>query len=291
MIAKRPNIPERAPLVPVEASYPFEMVSIGFLHLDRAKGGYEYALVVCDHFTHFMQIYASKNKYAMSAAEKMYNDFILKFGFPSRIHHDRRLEFNNTLFKRLHRLAGIENSMTTSYHLMGDGQPERMNRTIINMLKTLGDKEKANWKDHIGKLAFAYNSTVNKSTGFSPFYLMFGRTSRLPIDNIFGLEPEPTNKKTYDKFVESWRNEMKVAMEIAGENAEKMRQSNIKSYNKKVHGNEIEVGEQVLLRNFQKGGTGKLRTHFENAVYIVKEKHPDVPVFVISLVNDQKKRK
>ena len=42
-----------APLVPINATYHFEMVSIDFLHLDRAKGGYEYALVVCDHFTRF----------------------------------------------------------------------------------------------------------------------------------------------------------------------------------------------------------------------------------------------
>lgn len=68
---------------------------------------------------------------------------------------------------------------------MGDGQVERMNRTIINMLKTLNNNEKLNWKYHLPKLVFAYNSTVNKSTNYSPFYLMFGRQSRLPIDLMF----------------------------------------------------------------------------------------------------------
>ena len=110
-----------------------------------------------------------------------------------------------------------------------------MNRTIINMLKTLNDSEKANWKNSITKLAFAYNSTVNKSTGFSPFFLMFGRSSRLPIDNIFGI--------IHDKFVEDWQHRMKSVVGIAQRNMGKMCKWNKKAYNKKVRGNEINVGD------------------------------------------------
>ena len=65
-----------------------------------------------------------------------------------------------------------------------------MNKTLIGMLKTLEENEKKSWKDHLEKLAFAYNATVNKSTGFSPFFLMFGREVRLPIDIMFGIEQE-----------------------------------------------------------------------------------------------------
>ena len=192
---KNPNRPDRAPLVPIETTYPFEMVSVDFLHLDRCSGGFEYALVVCDHFTRFVQIYPTKTKSAKSAAEKLYNDHILNFGFPRRIHQDRGREFNNELFQRLNALCGISSSNTTPYHPMGDGQVERMNRTIINMLKTLNDNQKSNWKKHVSKMSFAYNSTVNKATGFSPFYLMFGRLSRLPIDLRFGIDVDG-NKET-----------------------------------------------------------------------------------------------
>ena len=84
----------------------------------------------------------------------------------------------------LHRLTGIRPSNTTPYHPAGDGQVERLNRTVVNMLKALPDRAK-DWKSHLPKLAFAYNSTVHKSTGYSPFYLLFGRQSTLPIDLAF----------------------------------------------------------------------------------------------------------
>ena len=75
----------------------------------------------------------------------------------------------------------------TPYNPMGDGQTERMNCTIINMLKILNETEKFRWKDHLLKLVFAYNNTINKSTRYSPFFLMFGKSSKLPVDSIFDI--------------------------------------------------------------------------------------------------------
>ena len=104
------------------------------------------ALVVCDHLTQFSQAYATESKSSKAAAEKLFNEFILQFGFPKRIHHDKGADFNSNLFRHLHKIEGSRSSNTTPHHPMWDGQVERMNRTLINMLKAIPEIEKLNWK-------------------------------------------------------------------------------------------------------------------------------------------------
>ena len=58
--------------MPMVAQYPFEMVAIDLLHLDKCKGGFEYAMVVTDHFTRFAQVYALKNKSTRGAQTRLY---------------------------------------------------------------------------------------------------------------------------------------------------------------------------------------------------------------------------
>lgn len=78
---KRPNKQRRAPLQSIVTTYPFEMVSVDFLRLEKCRGGYEYILVVMDYFAGFAQAYPCTNKSAKTAAEKIFSDFVLKFGF------------------------------------------------------------------------------------------------------------------------------------------------------------------------------------------------------------------
>ena len=281
LIAKKPNQQDRAPLVPIpteQASFPFEMVSIDYMHLDKCKGGFEFALVVTDHFTRFTQIYATKKNNAVAAAQKIYDEYIPHYGFPQRFHSDQGREFCNKLHRRLQEIAGIEASRTTPYHPQGNGKVERVNRTILNMIKTLGDKEKGNWKAHLPKLSFAINTTVNKSTTFSPYFLMFGRSPILPIDLIFGIEPK---SEPYKKFVDEWQSSLKQAFDLVRQRAEKSAEIGKRGYDKKVHGKDIEVGDRVLVRNREKGGTGKMRTYWENRIYIVVARNENEPVYTL----------
>ena len=191
-------------------------MSLDFLKVDKAKGGFEYVHVLTDLFTRYVQASATKTKSAKAAAEKLYNNYILTYGFPSQIHHDCGREFCYSLFEKLHQLCGIKLSKTIPYHPSGNGQTKRMNRTIISMLKTLNKNQKASWKDYLSKLVFTYNSTINKSTGYSPFFLMFGRSSRLPIDSMFTVDiGEKKTQKTCYQFVSDWKNQMNEAIQIA----------------------------------------------------------------------------
>ena len=166
---------------------------------------------------------------------------------------------------------------------MGDGQCERMNKTIIAMLKTLAAKDKLNWHKQLGKLAYAYNSTVHKSTGFSPHFLMFGREARMPVDSVLTTDAvEPKMQKSYANYVNEWERSMNEAFAIAKQHAEKSGERNKRYYDQKVRGVAIEVGDRVLLRNHkEKGGTGKLKNFWEDVVYRVEQRDNSIPVFTI----------
>ncbi|KAJ8014395.1 hypothetical protein DPEC_G00039780 [Dallia pectoralis] len=270
---------DRAPRVNITTTYPFELVSIDFLHLERSKGGYEYILVVMDHFTRFAQAYACRNKSAKTAAEKVFGDSVLKFGFPTKLHHDQGREYDYRRFSKLQEYSGVRGSHTTPYHPQGNGQVERFNRTLLAMLRTLPETAKADWRTSLAKVVNAYNCTKSEATGFAPYYLLFGRTPRLPIDIMFGV-PAKNQNSSYQDYTEDWRKRMTEAYKLASGVSHKEKERSKALYDKKIHGAELIPGNRVLVRNFkEKGGPGKLRSFWEDQVYVVtKRQCQDSPV-------------
>ena len=113
---KKPIVKKEAPLQSINSNAHMELIGIDLLHLDPCCGGYEYLLVITDNFTRFTQVYATRNKSSKTAAEKLYNDFVLRFGLPGQILHDQCREFDNQLFKHLAQLCGVRRLRTTPYH-------------------------------------------------------------------------------------------------------------------------------------------------------------------------------
>ena len=213
----------------------FDMLSIDFLELDPADG-YCYTLVFIDHHTRFCQIYPTRNRLAKTAADKIFNDLVLQFGFPTRIHHDQGPEFESQLMRQLHKLSGVKMSHTTPYHPMRDGQVERLNCIIINMLKNLAREQKSRWYEHLNKLSFVHNCTRNDRTGLSPYYLLFDRSPRLPVDLMFesvSVSPKSSSRKDY---VVEWEKGMCEAYKIADENSKKAASYNKSHHDKRIHG-------------------------------------------------------
>ena len=93
---------------------------------------------------------------------------------------------------------------------MGNGVTERMNRTLLNMLGTLDPSKKHDWKSEVSPLVHGYNCTRHDTTGYSPYFLMFGRQPRLALDVVLGLASTDIHHKDYNKYIDKlnkiWRN-------------------------------------------------------------------------------------
>ena len=111
------------------------------------------------------------------------------------------------------------------------------------MLRILDENKKPRWKDHLQKVVHAYNATVSSATGYSPFYLLYGREPRLPIDLVF--ETVQKEEKSYRKYVDDWQKAMKEAYKIAFEQSEKQAERNERNFNRHGRASVLEAGESV----------------------------------------------
>ena len=131
-----------APLQPIHVTQPLELVHMDYLSLEPSKGNIENVLVITDHFTRYALAYPSKTQTAQATARILWDNFICHYGFPEKFISDQGRNFESDLIKELCKIAGVQKLHTTPYHPQGNGQCERFNSTLCNMLGTLSEEEK-----------------------------------------------------------------------------------------------------------------------------------------------------
>ena len=148
-IRRKTPVKPSAELVNITSSQPMELLCIDFLSVERSKGGHEHILVVTNHFTRYAQAFPTRNQLAKTTARIRFENFVVHYGFPARIHSDQGRNFESSLIKELCSLAGVHKSWTTPYHPVGNGMVERFNQTLLKMLGTLEDHQKQDWKSYV----------------------------------------------------------------------------------------------------------------------------------------------
>ena len=105
-------------------------------------------------------------------------------------------QFESEVIAKVCKLLGIAKTRTTPYHPQSDGLVERFNSTLLSMLATAAEERPFEWEEHLRRLCMAYNTSVHPSTGYTPFYFMFGRQARMPIEIMFGSPTPPTSSSS-----------------------------------------------------------------------------------------------
>ena len=85
----------------------------------------------------------------------------------------------------------------------------------MQMLGTLEENQKSHWKAHVPTLVHAYNATIHDSTGYSPYFHMFGRHPRLAIDAFLGLSPDTLSAKKQTEYARKLQERLHFAYRTA----------------------------------------------------------------------------
>ena len=203
------QLPSQEEIFQTEASYPLELVHVDFLLIGGKKDIRKdiNMLVVTDHFTRYAQAYVTTSQMAVTAAKTLCTCFFTQYGWPAKLVTDQGGCFESKLFQSLMQEAKIRKIRTTPYRPQGNAQVECFNRTLLGMLGTMPIEQKPDWQEWVSTMTHAYNSTVCRSMGFSPYFLMFGWEPRLPIDDEFNF-PNRKEDVTVHVYVERLLNKL-----------------------------------------------------------------------------------
>uniref|UniRef100_A0A3Q3JNV5 Gypsy retrotransposon integrase-like protein 1 n=1 Tax=Monopterus albus TaxID=43700 RepID=A0A3Q3JNV5_MONAL len=278
---RRKAQPQRAaPMVNIKTTYPLELVCMDYLSIEPDNRDTRNILVITDHFTKFAVAVPTKDQKAKTVAKALWENFLVYYGFPSRLHSDQGRDFESQTIKELCSLIGAEKVRTTPYHPQGN-PVERFNRTLLSMLGTLEEKDKCHWRDFVKPLVHAYNCTRNDTTGYSPYELMFGRQPTLPVDLALGINSPNESHGTHSEYVQNLRQRLQESYALAAENARKSGERNKFRFDSKVRAAELMEGDHVLVRNVSIRGKHKLADRWERAIHVVVKRIKDGPVYVV----------
>ncbi|KAK7881930.1 hypothetical protein WMY93_028104 [Mugilogobius chulae] len=283
---RRKALPEKAAqLVNIKTTRPFELLCMDYLTLEPDTSNTKDVLVLTDHFTKYAVAIPTANQKARTVAKCLWENFIVHYGIPERLHTDQGPDFESKLIKELCQISGIQKTRTTPYHPRGN-PVERFNRTLLNMLGTLEQKQKATWKEYVRPMVHAYNCTRNEVTGFTPYELMFGRSPRLPVDIAFGLPAREPASKSHSQYVQNLRSRLEESYQLAFKMAEKNAERNKQQFDQRVTPSSLEEGDRVLVRNVRLRGKHKLEDKWERDVYVVIKRAGDLPVYTVRPEHD-----
>ena len=171
---------------------------------------------------------------------------VCRHGAPQELSSDRGLNFLSELFLEVCRLLEIKKVNTSGYHPQTDGLVEHFNATLTDMIAKTTEKHGCDWDCHLPYLLYAYRTTVQSSTGESPFFLLYGRDSGLPSEEALSQPSTP-----YMVDVDDYKTELVTGMtdawKLAGEHIKEAQQWQKRQYDRRSKELDLKIGDRVMV--------------------------------------------
>jgi hypothetical protein len=220
----------------------WEEVGMDFIvGLPHTKSGYDSIWVIVDRLTKVAHFLPVKTTYRGPTLAELYMERIVCLhGVPKKIVSDRGTQFTSHFWEQVHTSLGTKLNFSTAYHPQTDGQTERINQILEDMLRACALQYGTSWDKSLPYAEFSYNNSYQQSLKMAPFEALYGRKCRTPLfwnqtgeTQVFG----PDVLRDAEEHVRKIRENLRVA------------QSRQKSYaDNRRRDLAFEVGDYVYLK-------------------------------------------
>ncbi|XP_064645443.1 uncharacterized protein K02A2.6-like [Lineus longissimus] len=242
----------KAPLISMPViQEPFKRVSVDLVGpiVPCSERGHRYILTVTDYATQYPEAVALKNIDTITVAEALL-EIYTRLGFPQECQSDRGTQFLSEVMQEVERLLSIKHVATTPYHQQCNGLVEHFNGVLKTILKKLCSECPKEWDRYLSAVLFAYRSTEQESTGYSPFELMFGRKVRGSMELLkkyWTQDDSESESKPVYKYVVDLKQRLQETCKLPQEALCKAQQRQKMYYDRKARPKSLKFGSKVLL--------------------------------------------
>jgi hypothetical protein len=219
----------------------WESVSMDLITaLPKTRAGKDAIVVFVDRLTKMTHFSAITTDIGAQELAEVFLDTVVKHhGVPRTIVSDRDPRFTSKFWQAAMTKMGTALKMSTAFHPQTDGQTERMNRVLEDMLRNYVDPRQDDWDMHLPLAEFAVNNSVNQSTKTTPFYLNYGEHPRTPLDIALRQETNPAAKSLCERVQEN--------IKVARQHLQQAQQRMMDCANRKRRSVSYQAGDEVML--------------------------------------------
>jgi Reverse transcriptase (RNA-dependent DNA polymerase)/RNase H-like domain found in reverse transcriptase/Integrase zinc binding domain/Integrase core domain len=221
----------------------WEVISLDFVGpLPTTSKGHDFVLVVVDKFSKMAHFIKTKQTVTSEEAAQLVIEHVVKLhGMPRVIISDRDVRFTSAYWRAFWNKMGATLMHSSAYHPQTDGQTEAVNKSMVTMLRAVGELK--DWDAQLWACEVAYNDSTHESTRYSPFFLNSGQHPRLPLGALTEVQPYDAKEPSLKVRLAALRD----ATRIARHELEKARERQRRFADRHRRTETFKEGESVML--------------------------------------------
>jgi hypothetical protein len=228
--------------------------------------GFKHILSITDAFSRWVELIPIPNKEANTVAKALFDNWICKFGFYRQSVSDGGREFDNEVLKELNKLMKSKHHIVSPYSPNVNGIIERVHRSLGAFIKSFCDNQTTDWVEYLPALTFSLNTSINRSTKFSPYFITYLEHPTFPWT--------PNENITYSESEMADRVRMlQYTQKLCYQNDLSARAASKRAFDVKAKFRSFKIGDEVLLHipSPPKGHNSKFYTPWRG-IYTVTQK-------------------